>query len=81
MFLSVTNIQLKQGPRNFSKKTKIEFYFILKLKSGLWNGARSKQAQRFLSDPDMRKEPNAERFFKRSDRERTTKKMSLKSLN
>ena len=46
MFVSVTNIQLKQGPNNFSKKTKIEFYFILKLKSGLWNGARSKQDQR-----------------------------------
>ena len=81
MFLSVTNIQLKQGPRNFSKKTKIGFYFILKLKSGLWNGARSKQEERFLSGSGHEKRTEAERFFKRSDRERTTKKMSLKSPN
>ena len=59
MFLSVTNIQLKQGPRNFSKKTKIEFYFLLKLKSGLGMEHGASRSSDFCPDPDMRKEPNA----------------------
>ena len=63
MFLSVTNKQLKQGPRNFSKKTKIEFYFILKLKSGLWSVSRSKQEQRFLPGSGHEGRTERERFF------------------
>ena len=35
MFLSVTNKQLKQGPRNFSKKNKnrVLFYFKIKIRT------------------------------------------------
>ena len=52
-----------RDPKIYRFLTRIEFYFISKLKSGLWSVSRSKQEQRFLPGSGHEGRTERERFF------------------